>query len=64
MCILSGLVFSLILSLSGIFAFTAHMYFLKKGQDEFKSTTSLSILVSTMVLPLVQACLTIVMLLN
>ncbi|WP_445474620.1 DUF6713 family protein [Methanococcoides methylutens] len=55
----TGLIFSLALSFSGIFAFVAHMYFIKRGRDEFKMPISLFILVSTLVLSLVQAFLTI-----
>ena len=33
---LAGLWLSLVLALGGIFAFSIHMYFLKKGRDEFK----------------------------
>ncbi|AKB85679.1 DUF6713 family protein [Methanococcoides methylutens] len=60
----TGLIFSLILSFSGIFAFTAHMYFIKKGRDEFKIPMSMFILVSTLVVSLVQAYLTINLLLK
>ncbi|WP_440953608.1 DUF6713 family protein [Methanococcoides sp. FTZ1] len=54
-----GLICSLILSLSGIFAFTAHMYFISNGRDEFKTTISLLILASTLIVSVVQAYLTI-----
>ncbi|MEL4305425.1 DUF6713 family protein [Methanococcoides sp. LMO-2] len=60
----TGLIFSLILSLSGIFAFTAHMYFIRKGRDEFKTTISLFILISTLIVSLVQAYLTISLILK
>ena len=55
----TGLVFSLILSLGGIFAFTVHMYFIRKGRNEFKVPMSLFILVATLIISLVQAVLTI-----
>ena len=60
----TGLIFSLILSLSGIFAFTAHMYFIRKGRDEFKIPMSMFILVSTLIVSLAQAYLTINLLLK
>jgi len=40
----SGLIFSLILCLSGIFAFVIHAYFLKKGRREFDKPISKIIL--------------------
>ena len=55
----TGLVFSLVLSLGGIFAFTVHMYFIRKGRDEFRAPMSLFILVSTLIVSLVQAMITI-----
>ena len=57
-----GLIFSLILSAGGLFAFTAHMYFIKMGRDEFKSPISLAILVSTFVVSGIQTALTIYLL--
>ena len=40
----SGLIFSLILCMSGIFAFVIHAYFLKKGRKEFDKPVSKIIL--------------------
>lgn len=60
----TGLVFSLVLSFAGIFAFTAHMYFIRKGRDEFKMPISLFILVSTLIVSLIQAVLTIYLMIN
>ncbi|WP_394698058.1 DUF6713 family protein [uncultured Methanolobus sp.] len=60
----TGLIFSLILSLSGIFAFTAHMYFIKKGKDEFTIPISLFILSATLIVSLIQLVLTINLMLN
>ena len=54
-----GLIFSLILSLSGMFAFSIHMYFIRKGRDEFKIPISLFILVATLIVSLIQAGITI-----
>lgn len=50
----SGLIFSLVLSSAGIFAFTIHMYFIKKGHDEFKTPVSISILIGTLLVSIVQ----------
>jgi len=50
----SGLIFSLVLSAAGIFAFTIHMYFIKKGHDEFKTPVSISILIGTLLVSIVQ----------
>ena len=36
----SGLIFSLILSLGGLFAFTIHTYFLRKGRPQFNTLIS------------------------
>jgi len=55
----AGLVFSLILSLSGIFAFTIHTIFIKKGRDEFNVPVSRFLLIATMCVSLVQAACTI-----
>jgi hypothetical protein len=55
----SGLVFSLILSLCGIFAFTIHMIFIKKGRDEFNVPVSQFLLIATLCVSLAQAACTI-----
>ena len=60
----SGLIISLLLSLSGIFAFSIHLFFIKKGRDEFKNTVSLFILVATLVVSIVQGSLTIVLIVH
>ena len=54
-----GLIFSLILSGGGIFAFSIHTYFLKMGRDEFKLPISLFLLRATLVISIVQAAMTI-----
>ena len=56
---LAGLWLSLVLALGGIFAFSIHMYFLKKGRDEFKLPVSLFILISLLPVSLVQLGITI-----
>ena len=54
-----GLIFSLILSVGGIFAFLIHTYFFKKGRNEFKLPISLFLLIATLIVSIVQAVLTI-----
>ena len=44
-----GLLVSFVLSLGGIFAFSIHMYFIKKGKPEFKSSMSVFILIALFV---------------
>jgi hypothetical protein len=58
----AGLTLSLILSLAGVFAFSIHVYFIRRGRDEFKSPISLSILVATLVVSLVQVAITVYLL--
>jgi hypothetical protein len=55
----AGLVFSLILCLGGIFAFSIHTYYLKKGRKEFDSPISKCILIVTLVVSLIQLGVTI-----
>lgn len=55
----AGLAFSLILSLGGIFAFTIHVIFIKKGRNEFNVPVSLFLLIATILVSLVQAACTI-----
>ena len=56
---LTGLALSLILSLGGIFAFTIHVIFIKKGRNEFNVPVSLFLLMATLLVSLVQAACTI-----
>ncbi len=56
---LSGMIFSLILSLSGIFAFSIHTYFLKKGRNEFDKPISKFILIATLIVSIVQLAVTL-----
>lgn len=51
----AGLVFSLLLAAGGVFAFTVHTYFIKKGREEFRAPMSLFILAAALVVSLVQA---------
>ncbi len=60
----SGLIFSLILSLSGIFAFCIHIFFIKRGRHEFKTPVSLFILSATLIVSIIQGTLTAALLLR
>ena len=53
-----GLVFSFILCVGGLFAFTIHTYFLKKGKEEFNSPISITILIAILVVSITQLALT------
>ena len=58
----AGLIISLILSLSGLFAFTIHTYFIKRGREEFATPISHVILIATLILSLIQLFITIYLL--
>ncbi|MFC2046519.1 DUF6713 family protein [Chloroflexota bacterium] len=55
----AGLILSLILGLAGVFAFSIHLFFIRRGRDEFKSPISLFILVATLAVSLVQSAITV-----
>ena len=55
----SGLIFSLILCLGGIFAFVIHAYFLKKGRKEFSKPLSKWILALIVVISVIQLVVTV-----
>ena len=57
-----GLIFSLILSLAGIFAFCIHLFFIKRGRNEFKTPVSLFILSATLIVSIVQGTVTVALL--
>ena len=59
---LTGLSLSLVLALSGIFAFGIHTYFIKKGRDEFKLPVSLFILILMLPVSIVQLAITVYLL--
>lgn len=61
---LAGLVFSLTLAFGGIFAFTIHTWFIRKGREEFTSAMSRFILYATLVLSSIQTLVTMVLLLG
>lgn len=58
----TGLLFSLILSSAGMFAFVIHVFFIKKGRNEFKVPISLFILVAALLVSLVQMTITVYLL--
>ena len=60
----AGLALSLVLSLGGLFAYSIHTYFIRKGREEFKTPVSQIILVATLIVSLVQGAVTILMLLG
>lgn len=59
-----GLIFSMLLSFGGLFAFGIHMFFIKKGREEFKIPISLFILVGTLIVSIAQAVITILLLIK
>ena len=56
---LSGLIFSFVLCLGGIFAFTIHTYFIKQGRNEFTKPLSRLILLATLIVSIIQLVVTI-----
>ncbi len=58
----AGLVFSLILCFGGLFAFSIHTYFLKKGRMEFNQPVSKYILKATLLVSVVQLAVTLYLL--
>ena len=58
------LIFSFILAISGIFAFSIHTYFMRRGHDEFKTTISRLILFSTLIFSILQLVITLIFLLK
>ena len=59
----AGLIFSLVLCGGGLFAFSIHTYFLKKGDSRFDAPVSKLLLWSTLLISLTQAGVTIYILL-
>jgi hypothetical protein len=62
--VLAGLILSLLLGLGGLFAFSIHTYFIRRGGQEFKTPVSLFILWSTLLVSLAQLGVTLAMLTN
>ena len=54
-----GYTFSLILCLGGIFAFTIHAYFLRKGREEFNTPVSKLILILILLVSIFQLVITL-----
>ena len=54
----AGLIFSLILSLGGVFAFSIHTWFLRRGRDEFNLFVSRIILLATLAVSVIQLAVT------
>jgi hypothetical protein len=50
----AGLFLSVAVGLAGVFAFSIHTYFIRRGREEFKSPASLVILWTTLLLSLAQ----------
>jgi hypothetical protein len=53
-----GLVMSLVLCGSGFFAFFIHIYYIRKGREEFNTPMSLFILGATLVISIIQIIVT------
>jgi hypothetical protein len=60
----AGLIFSFILAISGIFAFSIHTHFMHQGRDEFKTTISRLILFFTLVISILQLVITVILVLK
>jgi len=56
----AGLVFSLVLSAGGLFAFVIHIYFISKGRPQFRTPVSIGILVTAGILSTGQAVLSLI----
>ena len=57
----AGLIISLVVAGAGLFAFSIHTYFIKKGREEFTPLVSRFILFGTLFLSIPQAVLTIML---
>ena len=58
----AGLVISLLLAASGLFAFTIHTVFIARGHHQFKTAMSLFVLLATLLASLAQAVVTVLLL--
>jgi ABC-type Na+ efflux pump permease subunit len=47
-------IISLVVGLAGLFAFSAHIYLIRKGREEFNTSISLAILVATLIVSIIQ----------
>jgi hypothetical protein len=59
---LGGLIISLVLALSGLFAFTIHRTFIRQGHDEFTIPTSQFLLWATLIMSIAQLGVTVYLL--
>ena len=59
-----GLIFSLIISLAGLFGFGIHIYFIRRGRTEFTAPVSQFVLWGMLIVSLAQAAVTIYLLLG
>jgi len=59
---LAGLILSLVLGFGGLFAFSIHTYFLRRGRKEFSMPISRFMLIAILFLSLVQAAVTLYLL--
>jgi hypothetical protein len=50
----AGIYFSILLSMAGLGAFCIHMFFIKRGRDEFKTPVSVGILTASLIVSLAQ----------
>lgn len=55
-----GYICSLFLCAGGLFAFCIHMYFLRKGRDEFNTPLSKLILILTLIVSIAQLIITVI----
>jgi len=54
-----GIIMSMVLSLGGLFAFSIHTYFIRRGKEEFKTPVSQGILYSILLVSVAQLVLTL-----
>jgi len=55
----TGLIFSVILSTSGLFAFAIHTIFMSKGKHEFKVPISIFLLAAILIVSIIQIAVTV-----
>lgn len=58
----AGLILSIVVSLCGFFAFSIHIFFIRRGHPEFKTPVSLGILWMILLVSLAQFSMTVAML--
>jgi len=60
----AGLILSTVLSLGGLFAFSIHTYFVRRGRDEFTTPISQFILIATLILSPIQLAISLYLLIR